>query len=81
MICLQDATANDIKDDRFEVRAFPTIYLHSASGKVIPYEGGLDSTEDLIKFINESKDSLPGKVEIIQERIVESIAGVGKDEL
>lgn len=48
----QDATANDAPSDLFDVQGFPTIYLYSGEGVVIPYDG--DRTkEDIIKFIND----------------------------
>lgn len=53
---LQDATANDIRDKRFDVKGFPTMYLHTSSGKVIAYEGDR-SKDDIITFINKYKDS------------------------
>jgi hypothetical protein len=70
-----------MKDARFDVRAFPTIYLHSASGKVIPYEGDLDNAEPLINFINDNKDSSPGEGEIVKEMIVENLSVTRRDEL
>ncbi|XP_044480385.1 protein disulfide-isomerase-like [Mangifera indica] len=50
-----DATANDIPSDTFDVKGFPTVYLRSASGKVVAYEG--DRTkEDIIQFIEKNRD-------------------------
>lgn len=55
-ICLsQDATANDVPSDKFEVQGFPTLYFRSASGNLSQYEG--DRTkEDIISFINTNRD-------------------------
>lgn len=53
---IQDATANDLPDDTFEVKGYPTLYFRSASGKIESYEG--DRTkEDIIEFIQKNKDS------------------------
>jgi protein disulfide-isomerase A1 len=47
-----DATANDVTDPRFEVKGFPSLYLQTASGEVLPYSG--ERTEDaLVKFIEQ----------------------------
>ncbi|PKI66877.1 hypothetical protein CRG98_012743, partial [Punica granatum] len=50
-----DATANDIPNDPFDVKGYPTIYFRSASGKIVSYEG--DRTkEDIIDFIEKNRD-------------------------
>ncbi|XWS23720.1 hypothetical protein CRYUN_Cryun28dG0039400 [Craigia yunnanensis] len=50
-----DATANDIVDENFDVRGYPTVYFRSANGNVTPYEG--DRTkEDFIDFIEKNRD-------------------------
>eukprot|EP00250_Pteridium_aquilinum_P016397 c23086_g1_i2 orf=548-2068(-) len=71
-----DATANDIRDKRFDVKGFPTLYLYTASGKVISFEG--DRTkEELISFINSNKDSVE-ETNVVTEVKVETDS---KDEL
>lgn len=71
-----DATANDIKDQRFEVKGFPTIYLYTATGKAISYDG--DRTKDaIISFINTNKDSAE-QSNIVTDVTVETVL---KDEL
>ncbi|XP_078440703.1 protein disulfide-isomerase-like [Wolffia australiana] len=54
VIAKMDATANDVPPE-FEVPGYPTLYFRTASGKVIPYEGGR-AKEDIIEFINKNKD-------------------------
>ena len=54
---LQDATANDIPSDTYDVEGFPTVYLRSASGKLVQYEG--DRTkQDIIDFIEKNRDEV-----------------------
>ena len=48
---------NDIRDKRFDVKGFPTLYLHTATGNVIPYEGNRNK-DDFISFINKNKDTV-----------------------
>ncbi|MCO5559651.1 hypothetical protein L7F22_013252 [Adiantum nelumboides] len=51
-----DATANDVRDKRFDVKGFPTLYLYTATGKVVPFDG--DRTKEaIISFIESNKDS------------------------
>ncbi|KAH7445484.1 hypothetical protein KP509_01G011100 [Ceratopteris richardii] len=57
VIAKLDATANDIRDKRFDIQGFPTLYFHTSSGKVVPYDGNR-TKEDLISFINSNKESL-----------------------
>jgi protein disulfide-isomerase A1 len=53
---LQDATANDISSDLFEVKGYPTMYFHSASGVVTQFED--DQTDvAIIEFINKLKSN------------------------
>ncbi|XP_057971592.1 protein disulfide-isomerase-like [Malania oleifera] len=59
-----DATANDIVDDAFEVRGYPTLYFRSASGNVLQYEGGR-TKEDIIEFIQKNRDK-SGQTESVQ---------------
>ena len=53
-VCVQDATANDIPSDTFDVKGFPTIYFRSSDGKVVVYEGSR-TKEDFISFIEKNK--------------------------
>lgn len=56
VIAKLDATANDLPNDTFEVKGYPTLYFRSSSGKITSYEG--DRTkEDIIDFIQKSRDS------------------------
>lgn len=77
LIAKFDATANDITSKDFEVKGFPTLFLHSAAGKVIPYEGDR-SKEDIIEFITKNKGSTD-KNESLEEPVTDP--GVVKDEL
>lgn len=54
-VAFQDATANDIPTDTFEVQGYPTLYFRSASGKLSQYDGGR-TKEDIIEFIEKNKD-------------------------
>ena len=54
-VTFQDATANDIPTDTFEVQGYPTLYFRSASGKLSQYDGGR-TKEDIIEFIEKNKD-------------------------
>lgn len=68
----QDATANDIPGDTFEVQGYPTVFFRSASGKTVPYEG--DRTkEDIVDFIENNRDKAAPKETVKEES--------GKDEL
>ena len=50
IIAKMDATANDVPDERFEVKGFPTLYLQTPDNAVLPYQG--DRTEAaLVAFI------------------------------
>lgn len=50
VIAAMDATANDVVDSRFNVKGFPTLYLKTAAGEVVPYSGDR-SESDLIHFV------------------------------
>jgi len=52
VIAKMDATANDVTDGRFDVKGFPTLYLQTAAGEVLPYSGER-SEEALVKFVEE----------------------------
>ncbi|KAF9682632.1 hypothetical protein SADUNF_Sadunf05G0129100 [Salix dunnii] len=57
LIAKLDATANDIPSDTYDVEGFPTVYLRSASGKLVQYEG--DRTkQDIIDFIEKNRDEV-----------------------
>lgn len=77
-MCVQDATANDIPTNTFDVKGFPTIYLRSASGNIVVYEG--DRTkEDFISFIEKnSEKKTASHVEEEPTKVEEKAA---KDEL
>ncbi|KAJ9673596.1 hypothetical protein PVL29_023264 [Vitis rotundifolia] len=55
VIAKLDATANDIPNDTFDVKGYPTLYFKSASGNVAQYEGDR-SKEDIIEFIQKNRD-------------------------
>lgn len=80
---MQDATANDIPGDEFDVQGFPTLYFRSASGKLSSYEG--DRTkEEIISFIEKNRDkptaqSTSSKSESAKSESVD--ADSAKDEL
>ncbi|GAB4844164.1 disulfide-isomerase [Ancistrocladus abbreviatus] len=55
LIAKLDATANDIPQDSFDVKGYPTLYFRSSSGKIVQYDG--DRTkEDIIDFIQKNRD-------------------------
>ncbi|TYG84214.1 hypothetical protein ES288_D01G232000v1 [Gossypium darwinii] len=55
LIAKLDATSNDILDENFDVRGYPTVYFRSANGNITPYEG--DRTkEDIVDFIEKNRD-------------------------
>ncbi|KAB5557198.1 hypothetical protein DKX38_008107 [Salix brachista] len=57
LIAKLDATANDVPSDTYDVEGFPTVYLRSASGKLVQYEG--DRTkQDIIDFIEKNRDEV-----------------------
>ncbi|XP_058097456.1 protein disulfide-isomerase [Magnolia sinica] len=51
-----DATANDIPNDAFDVKGYPTLYFQSSSGKLVPYDGNR-TKEDIIEFIEKNRDA------------------------
>ena len=64
IVAKMDATANDVTDPRFEVKGFPSLYLQTPAGEVVPYSG--ERTESaLIAFIEQhagaSMGALPAK--------------------
>ncbi|XP_065880842.1 protein disulfide-isomerase [Euphorbia lathyris] len=57
LIAKLDATANDIPNDIFDVKGYPSVYFRSASGKWEQYDG--DRTkDDIINFIEKNRDKL-----------------------
>uniref|UniRef100_A0A2C9U1I9 Protein disulfide-isomerase n=1 Tax=Manihot esculenta TaxID=3983 RepID=A0A2C9U1I9_MANES len=71
VIAKLDATANDIPSDTFDVKGYPTVYLRSASGKLVQYEG--DRTkEDIIDFIEKNRD---------KDKVAQEESPKAKDEL
>ncbi|MBA0823996.1 hypothetical protein Goarm_020687 [Gossypium armourianum] len=55
LIAKLDATSNDILDENFDVRGYPTVYFRSANGNITLYEG--DRTkEDIVDFIEKNRD-------------------------
>ncbi|XP_059631799.1 protein disulfide-isomerase-like [Cornus florida] len=70
-----DATANDIPNDTFDVKGYPTLYFKSASGNLSQYDG--DRTkEDIIDYIQKNRDKATE-----QESVKDSGKDSGKDEL
>ncbi|KAI8006868.1 hypothetical protein LOK49_LG07G00259 [Camellia lanceoleosa] len=61
-----DATANDVPIDIFDVKGYPTLYVRSAGGNLLQYNGKL-TKKDTIDFIQKNQDKLaqqePGKDE------------------
>ncbi|CAK9145423.1 unnamed protein product [Ilex paraguariensis] len=56
LIAKIDATANDITNEAFDVKGYPTVYFKSASGNLLQYEGGR-TKEDIIDFIQKNRDN------------------------
>lgn len=55
VIAKLDATANDLPDETFDVKGYPTLYFRTASGNILSYDG--DRTkEDIIDFIQKNRD-------------------------
>jgi protein disulfide-isomerase A1 len=76
---LQDATANDIPSDTYDVKGFPTIFFRSATGKLVQYEG--DRTkQDIIDFIEKNRDKI-GQQEPAKEEEPAKEQEPAKDEL
>lgn len=49
---MKDATANDIPEDLFEVKAYPTFYFVDTSGKKTKFSRDL-TKENLLAFVEE----------------------------
>ena len=58
VIAKMDATANDVTDARFSVQGFPTLYLKTAGGEIVPYSGER-TLEALKAFVEEHADAAP----------------------
>ncbi|KAG0566686.1 hypothetical protein KC19_7G081300 [Ceratodon purpureus] len=58
VIAKMDATTNDVPQGLFNVKGFPTLYLHTATGENIRYEGNR-SQSDLSEFIKKHRSSVP----------------------
>lgn len=56
VIAKMDATTNDAPSGLFNVKGFPTLYLHTANGEIIKYEGNR-SLSDLRDFINKHRSA------------------------
>ena len=80
-ICVtpQDATANDIPSETFDVQGYPTVYFRSASGKISQYDGNR-TKDDIIDFIEKNRDK-SGQPEQVKEQAKERVNEQGKDEL
>ncbi|XP_021759718.1 protein disulfide-isomerase-like [Chenopodium quinoa] len=77
VIAKLDATANDLPDDTFDVKGYPTLYFRTASGNVLSYDG--DRTkEEIIDFIQKNRDPA-AKQSSIEETSSEQTTS--KDEL
>ncbi|KAJ8762887.1 hypothetical protein K2173_023016 [Erythroxylum novogranatense] len=50
-----DATANDIPNDTFDVKGYPTLYFRTASGNAMKYDGDR-SKEEIVSFIEKNRD-------------------------
>ncbi|KAB2097890.1 hypothetical protein ES319_A01G201400v1 [Gossypium barbadense] len=55
LIAKFDATSNDILDENFDVRGYPTVYFRSANGNITPYLGNR-TKEDIVDFIKKNRD-------------------------
>ncbi|EYU22977.1 hypothetical protein ABFS82_03G097800 [Erythranthe guttata] len=54
LIAKIDATANDIPQDTFDVKGYPTLYFRSSTGNLLQYDG--DRTkQDMIDFIQKNR--------------------------
>lgn len=56
-VTFQDATANDIPRETFDVQGYPTLYFRSSSGKILKYDGNR-TKDDIIDFIEKNRDKL-----------------------
>ncbi|EXB60097.1 Protein disulfide-isomerase [Morus notabilis] len=57
IIAKLDSTANDIPNDTFEVKGYPTVYFKTASGKILLYDE--DRTKEaIIAFIEKNREKI-----------------------
>ncbi|XP_051139321.1 protein disulfide-isomerase [Andrographis paniculata] len=57
LIAKIDSTANDIPQDTFDVKGYPTLYFRSSTGNLLKYDG--DRTkESIIDFINKNRSTV-----------------------
>lgn len=64
-VAFQDATANDVPSETFEVQGYPTLYFRSASGKISQYDG--NRTKEDIDFIEKNQDKLDKQEQVKDE--------------
>ena len=53
-VFIQDATTNDPPPGLFDIKGYPTLYLYTATGEIIRYEGDRSKT-DLTEFIKQNR--------------------------
>jgi protein disulfide-isomerase A1 len=68
VIAKMDATANDVPDQRFDVKGFPTLMFISAEGEISKYEGGR-TLEDFSKFLQEKVGAEPAAKEDAKDEL------------
>jgi len=68
VIAKLDGTANDIMDDRFEVRGFPTLFFVNSEGKVTKYEEAREK-DPMKDFIEENKTGASSSASADKEEI------------
>ncbi|XP_062099280.1 protein disulfide-isomerase [Humulus lupulus] len=74
VIAKLDATANDLPNDTFDIKGYPTLYFKTASGKISLYDE--DRTKEaIIDFIEKNRDKAEKQAEKEEE------AAATKDEL
>lgn len=83
-VTFQDATANDIPSDTFDVQGYPTLYFRSSSGNLVQYDGGR-TKKDIIEFIEKNRDKPAqqeqGTDKPAHQEQVKDEKETGKDEL
>lgn len=76
----QDATANDIPKDKFDVSGYPTLFFVDATGKISLYEGKREK-KDIISFIDSNKVEIPSNDTLESKVPTEEAPEDKKDEL